>query len=140
MESISARSIIDAVPRGGSNRKVDRHQRLTPAALAVAEQKVRSAYPPVIIAGVVRRNRSCADLIGRDSPLFWIRAFRTWRLVEICCLSSGIAAAAVVVFQVLDFYQVPQLQARSSPRFAIATLLVRSLHIGDNRVPRRKTR
>ena len=51
---ISARSIIDAVSTGGSERKDERSRRLSPAALAVADRKVRSAYSPIVIAGVVR--------------------------------------------------------------------------------------
>ena len=113
MESISARSIIDAVPRGGSNRKVDRHQRLTPAALAVAEQKVRSAYPPVIIAGVVRLIDLALISLGGIALYFGYGPFVLGGWWRYAVLSSVIAAAAVVVFQVLDFYQVPQLQARS---------------------------
>ena len=54
VEPLSARSIIDGVSRGGSKRKQERRQRLSSAALAVADRKVRSAYSPIVIAGVVR--------------------------------------------------------------------------------------
>jgi hypothetical protein len=59
VEPISARSLLDtaasaatAVAVGGP--EVERRRRLSPAALAVANQQVRSAYSPIVIAGAVR--------------------------------------------------------------------------------------
>ena len=54
MEPISARAIIDAVSTGGNKRKDERRQRLSSAALAVADRKVQAAYSPIVIAGVLR--------------------------------------------------------------------------------------
>ena len=54
MEPISARSFIDAVSTGDSKRKDQRRQRLSSAALSVADRKVQPADPPIVIAGVLR--------------------------------------------------------------------------------------
>ena len=59
MEPINARSMLDAAATAVMTATVDRapierRRRLSPAALAVTNQKVRRAYSPIVIAGVVR--------------------------------------------------------------------------------------
>ena len=61
MEPINARSMLDDVARAATivtasvNRSpIERRRRLSQAALAVTKQKVRRAYSPVVIAGIVR--------------------------------------------------------------------------------------
>src|SRR5689334_24612877 len=59
MEPINARSMLDsaaAATMTASNGRpqVERRRRLTPAALAVSNQKVGRAYSPIVIAGAVR--------------------------------------------------------------------------------------
>ena len=54
MDPINARAMIDAAANTGPAIPVERRRRLSPAALAVTNQKVRPAYSPVVIAGVVR--------------------------------------------------------------------------------------
>ncbi|MCO5129634.1 MAG: undecaprenyl-phosphate glucose phosphotransferase [Xanthobacteraceae bacterium] len=59
MEQINARSFIDAAATSGAAPRVERRRRLSPAALEVTNQKVGTAYSPVVIAGFVR----LADLV-----------------------------------------------------------------------------
>jgi Undecaprenyl-phosphate glucose phosphotransferase len=113
MEPISARSVIDAAATGDSKRKVKRRRRLSPAALAVADRKVRSAYSPIVIAGVVRlidfvviSSTGVALYFGYGTPAVG----DSWRYP---ILALSIAAATVVICQALDIYQLQYLQAHS---------------------------
>ena len=59
MEPINARSMLEAAAASAASAAADRPQverrrRLSQAALAVANQKVRRAYSPIVIAGAVR--------------------------------------------------------------------------------------
>jgi len=111
MEPISARSIIDAVSTGGNKREDERRRCLSPAALAVADRKVRSAYSPIVIAGVVRlADFALISLTGVTLYFgYWTPAVGdSWRYP---ILALATAAAAVVIFQALDIYQVQHFQA-----------------------------
>ena len=62
MEPINARSMINAaaavaMDATGNRPPVERRRRLSQAALAVTNQKVRTAYSPIVIAGAVRLHR-----------------------------------------------------------------------------------
>ena len=59
MEPINARSMIAAAAATAAvaapeRPATERRRRLSPAALAVTNQKVRAAYSPIVIAGVTR--------------------------------------------------------------------------------------
>lgn len=57
VEPISARTLINAATAttaDGAFPRSERRRRLSPAALAVVNQKVRAAYSMVVIAGLVR--------------------------------------------------------------------------------------
>ncbi len=55
MEPINARSMLNAAVDATADRPpVERRRRLSPAALAVTNQKVSRAYSPIVIAGAVR--------------------------------------------------------------------------------------
>ena len=60
MEPINARSMLDAAAAAATTATaaerppIERRRRLSQAALAVTNQKVRPAYSPVVIAGAVR--------------------------------------------------------------------------------------
>ena len=60
VEPLNARSMLDAAAATaaatatGERPPIERRRRLTPAALAVTNQKVSRAYSPIVIAGAVR--------------------------------------------------------------------------------------
>src|ERR1700731_3328274 len=55
VEQINARSMLDAAAAAAAGpQPIERRRRLSPAALAVTNQKVRRAYSPIVIAGAVR--------------------------------------------------------------------------------------
>jgi Undecaprenyl-phosphate glucose phosphotransferase len=120
MEPISARTIVDAVPAGGTIRKEQRRRQLSSAALAVAEREVRSAYSPIVISGVMR----LIDLVLISSiglGLFLGFAIGYVEGSSRCLvLAPAAAVATVVIFQVLSLYQLQSFQARSLQLVPIA--------------------
>jgi Undecaprenyl-phosphate glucose phosphotransferase len=111
MEPINARSMLDSAAAAtmaatNSRPQVERRRRLTPAALAVSNQKVGRAYSPIVIAGAVRAI-DFAMLSAIGVALYFgyvvpISGFSWGFLAAI----FGIAATAVICFQAADIYQV----------------------------------
>src|SRR5262249_5467794 len=107
MEPLDARSMINAAAVAApavahSAARVERRRRLSPAALAVTNEKVRPAYSPIVIEGAVR----VADFLiiaavgislylGYVVPLDGFSWSYTWAIL-------AIAAVAVVCFQAAD--------------------------------------
>ena len=107
MDPINARSVIDAaIATGGSAAPVERRRRLSPAALAVTNQKVRPAYSPVVITGVVRAaDFLLLSLIGITLYLGYVTRIDGFSWSYLAAI-LGVAAAAVVCFQAADIYEV----------------------------------
>ncbi|KZD24654.1 MULTISPECIES: undecaprenyl-phosphate glucose phosphotransferase [Tardiphaga] len=107
MDPINARSMIDAAATDApGERRFERRRRLTPAALAVADQKVRAAYSPVVITGVVRVvDFLMLSIIGIALNLLYVAPEAGFRW-EYFAAIVAMAAAAVVCFQSADIYQV----------------------------------
>jgi Undecaprenyl-phosphate glucose phosphotransferase len=111
VEPINARSMFDsaataAMTATADRPQVERRRRLTPAAIAVSNQKVGRAYSPIVIAGAVRvidfamlSAIGVALYFGYVVPLsgfYW----------EFLAAIFGVAATAVICFQAADIYQV----------------------------------
>jgi Undecaprenyl-phosphate glucose phosphotransferase len=112
VEPINARSMLDAASAAATidatTRQpwVERRQRLSPAAIAVTNQKVRRAYSPIVIAGAVRT----ADLvlisaIGISLYLVFVAPISGFHWEYIAAI-FGMTAAAVISFQAADLYEV----------------------------------
>ncbi|MFZ5734119.1 MAG: undecaprenyl-phosphate glucose phosphotransferase [Pseudomonadota bacterium] len=93
-------AVADGTPR------IERRRRLTPAALAVASQKVSKAYSPIVIAGGVR----LADFVMLSSigvALYFGYVTRidgfSWSYI---LAILAVAASAVISFQAADIYSV----------------------------------
>jgi Undecaprenyl-phosphate glucose phosphotransferase len=113
LDPINARSMIDAAATDASApRQFERRRRLTPEALAVVEQKVRSAYSPVVITGVVRTiDFFMLSLIGTAIYLGYVARTSglSWQyMAGIVALS----AVAVACFQAADIYHVQMFRGR----------------------------
>ena len=138
MEPINARSMLDAAAAAATTATaaerppIERRRRLSQAALAVTNQKVRPAYSPVVIAGAVR----VADFVllsfvgialylGYMVPLTGFH----WEYVAAIC---GMTATAVVCFQASDIYQVQVFrgQLRQMTRMISSWAFVFLLFIG----------
>jgi Undecaprenyl-phosphate glucose phosphotransferase len=138
VEPINARSMLDAAAAAATTATaaerppIERRRRLSQAALAVTNQKVRPAYSPVVIAGAVR----VADFVllsfvgialylGYMVPLTGFH----WEYVAAIC---GMTATAVVCFQASDIYQVQVFrgQLRQMTRMISSWAFVFLLFIG----------
>ncbi|NVN86487.1 MAG: undecaprenyl-phosphate glucose phosphotransferase [Rhodopseudomonas sp.] len=111
MEPINARSIINdaagaAATAEASPPVLERRRRLSPAALAVTNQKVRAAYSPIVIAGFVRlADFGLIALVGIALYLGYVARLDGFRWDYIAAI-LGMTTTAVVCFQAADIYQV----------------------------------
>jgi len=132
VEPINARSMIDAAAAAGGAPRVERRRRLSAAALAVANQKVRKAYSPVVIVGLVR----LADFIliaaiGLAVYLGYVTrldGFSWYYPISILCVTL----VSVATFQAADLYEIQMFRGklRQMTRMISAWALVFLLFIG----------
>jgi Undecaprenyl-phosphate glucose phosphotransferase len=110
MEPADARSTINAattlaLAADGAPR-VERRLRLSPAALAVTSEKVRSAYPPIVIEGAVRvADFLLIALVGIALYFSYVVQLNEFSWSYIAAIFA-IAAVAVISFQAADVYDV----------------------------------
>jgi Undecaprenyl-phosphate glucose phosphotransferase len=110
VEPINARSMLDAanaaVVTANGRPKVERRQRLSQAALAVSNQKVRPAYSPIVIAGVARLiDLLLLSVIGIGIYCYYVVSLSGFHWEYVAAI-VGMAVAAVICFQAADIYQV----------------------------------
>jgi Undecaprenyl-phosphate glucose phosphotransferase len=111
VEPINTRSMLDAAAAADLAAVVDRpsterRRRLSQAALAVTNQKVRRAYSPIVIAGVVRlADFALLNLVGVVIYFAYVVPLSGFRWEYIAAI-LGMTAAAVVCFQASDIYEV----------------------------------
>jgi Undecaprenyl-phosphate glucose phosphotransferase len=137
VEPINARSMFDsaataAMAATADRPPVERRRRLTPAAIAVSNQKVGRAYSPIVIAGVVRvidfAMLSAIGIVLYFGYVVPLRGF-SW---EFLAAIFGVAATAVICFQAADIYQVQLFRGhlRQMTRMISAWAVVFLLFIG----------
>src|ERR1035438_10047277 len=138
VEPISARSMLDpaaatAVATATIDRPpVERRRRLSQAALAVANLKVRRAYSPVVIAGVVRlADFALLSFVGIALYLGYVVPLSGFHWEYVAAI-FGMTATAVVCFQAADIYQVQVFrgQLRQMTRMISSWAFVFLLFIG----------
>ena len=136
MEPIDARTMMSAAAATASAAdgmpRQERRKRLSPAALALANQKVRNAYSPIVINGVVRViDFILLSAIGLAAYLVYVRPLDgfSWGYVVSIFV---VAASAVVSFQAAEIYdiQVFRGQLRQMTRMVSSWALVFLLFIG----------
>ncbi|MGH6642101.1 MAG: undecaprenyl-phosphate glucose phosphotransferase [Bradyrhizobium sp.] len=139
MEPINARSMLNAAATAAMTATADpaappieRRRRLTPAALAVTNQKVSRAYSPILIAGAVRLvDFIMLSLIG--VALYFGYVVRLYGFHwEFVAAIFGMAATAVICFQAADIYEVQVFrgQVRQMTRMISSWAFVFLLFIG----------
>jgi Undecaprenyl-phosphate glucose phosphotransferase len=108
VEPVNARSMLDAAATDAEagTPQIERRRRLSPAALAVANRKVRQAYSPVVITGIVR----LADFLvlsgtGIGLYLAQVAPFADFRWVYVAA-NLGMSLTAVICFQAGEIYDV----------------------------------
>lgn len=137
MEPINARSMLNAASAAvattaGQQPRVERRRRLSQAALAVANEKVRPAYSPIVIAGVVRlADFVLLSLVGITLYLSYVVQLDKFHWSYIAAI-FGMSMAAVICFQAADIYQVQVFrgQLRQMTRMISSWTFVFLLFIG----------
>ncbi|MDI1263821.1 MAG: undecaprenyl-phosphate glucose phosphotransferase, partial [bacterium] len=112
--------------------QVERRRRLTPAALAVTNQKVGRAYSPIVIAGGVRlADFLTLSVIGITLYFAYVVPLGGFYW-EFVAAIFGMAATAVICFQAADIYQVQVFrgQLRQMSRMISSWAFVFLLFIG----------
>ncbi len=107
VETINARSMLDAAVAATLDRHpVERRLRLSQAALAVVDQKVRRAYSPIVIAGAVRvADFVLLSLVGIAIYFGYVVPISGFHWEYVAAI-FGMTATAVLCFQAADIYEV----------------------------------
>ncbi len=112
MEPINARSMLDAATAAaataaaGEQPRIERRRRLSQAALAVTNQKVRPAYSPVVIAGAVRlADFALLSIVGVALYFAYVVPLRGFGWEYIASIFA-VSVTAVICFQASDIYEV----------------------------------
>ena len=137
VEPINARSMLDAAATAAANATADRppverRRRLSPAALAVANQKVSRAYSPIVIAGAVRLvDFVMLSLIGIALYFGYVVRLAGFHWEYVAAIFA-MTATAVICFQAADIYEVQVFrgQLRQMTRMISSWAFVFLLFIG----------
>jgi Undecaprenyl-phosphate glucose phosphotransferase len=111
---------------------VERRRRLSPAALAVANQKVSRAYSPIVIAGAVRLvDFVMLSLIGIALYCAYVVRLTGFHWEYVAAI-FGMTVTAVICFQAADIYEVQVFrgQLRQMTRMISSWAFVFLLFIG----------
>jgi Undecaprenyl-phosphate glucose phosphotransferase len=132
VEPVNAYSTPDAAEDAAADRPAERRRKLSPAALAVTNQKVKRAYSPIVIAGVVRLiDFALLSVVGIALYLFYVMPLAGFHWEYVAAI-VGMTVTAVVCFQAADIYQVQIFrgQLRQMTRMISSWALVFLLFIG----------
>ena len=112
--------------------RIERRRRLSQAALAVTNQKVRPAYSPVVIAGAVRlADFVLLSIVGVALYFAYVVHLKGFSWEYVASI-FGMSATAVICFQASDIYEVQVFrgQLRQMTRMISAWAFVFLLFIG----------
>jgi Undecaprenyl-phosphate glucose phosphotransferase len=137
VETINARTMLNAAAGAAATASADRsgverRRRLSPAALAVTNQRVGNASSPIVIAGLVRVvDFLLIGVVGIALYFAYVVPLSGFYFEYIAAI-LGMTAAAVICFQAADIYQVQVFrgQLRQMTRMISAWTFVFLLFIG----------
>ncbi|WP_213772578.1 undecaprenyl-phosphate glucose phosphotransferase [Bradyrhizobium sp. dw_78] len=136
MEPINARTMLNAATAAAATTagqpRVERRRRLSQAAIAVSNQKVRPAYSPTVIAGVVRlADFILLTLVGVALYLGYVARLTGFNWEYVAAI-LGMTMTAVICFQAADIYEVQVFrgQLRQMTRMISSWTFVFLLFIG----------
>ena len=137
METIDTRTMLDAATAAATTQsasvpRIERRRRLTPMALSVVSEKVRAAYSPIVITGLVRLSDFLLiSLTGIALYLGYVVRIDGFSWSYILAIIA-VAGTAVVCFQAADIYdvQVFRGQLRQMTRMISSWAFVFLLFIG----------
>src|SRR3984885_8046327 len=129
---LDAATAAAAIAATRDQPRIERRRRLSQAALAVTNQKVRPAYSPVVIAGAVRiADFALLSFVGIALYLGYVTPLSGfhWEYIAAICAMNAIA---VVCFQAADIYEVQVFrgQLRQMTRMISSWAFVFLLFIG----------
>ncbi len=111
MEPVNPRSMLDAASAASAalacgQAPIERRRRLSATALSIVNQKVRRAYSPVVIAGVVRlADFILLSFIGNALYLGYVVRLEDFRWEYVAAVFAT-ALTAVICFQAAEIYDV----------------------------------
>ncbi|MGA7997957.1 MAG: undecaprenyl-phosphate glucose phosphotransferase [Bradyrhizobium sp.] len=109
---LDAAASVAATAPAADRSPVERRRRLSQAALAVANQKVRRAYSPIVIAGAVRvADFVLLSLVGIALYFGYVTPLAGFSWAYVAAI-FGMTAAAVICFQAADIYDVQIFRGR----------------------------
>jgi Undecaprenyl-phosphate glucose phosphotransferase len=115
VETIEARSALDAPATSAANADrspIERRRKLSPAALAVANRKIGSAYSPIVIVGAVRViDFVTLSAIGIALYFVYVVPLSGFHWEYLAAI-FGMTATAVICFQAADLYDVQLFRGR----------------------------
>src|ERR1700744_4290559 len=129
---LDAAAVAAVAAATGDRPQVERRRRLSQAALAVTNQKVRRAYSPIVIAGAVRvADFVLLSLVGIAIYLGYVARLSGFNWEYVAAI-FGMTATAVICFQASDIYQVQVFrgQLRQMTRMISSWAFVFLLFIG----------
>ena len=129
---LDAAAATAAMTATGERSPIERRRRLTPAALAVTNQKVSRAYSPIVIAGAVRLvDFVMLSLIGITLYFAYVVRLTGFHWEYIAAI-FGMTVTAVICFQAADIYEVQVFrgQLRQMTRMISSWAFVFLLFIG----------
>ena len=137
MEPINASSTLDAASAASATAttarpSIERRRRLSLAALAVANQKVRTAYSPIVITGVVRvADFVLLSFLGITIYLAYVVPLSGFHSEYIAAIFA-MTLTALICFQAADIYdvQIFRGQLRQMTRMISSWTFVFLLFIG----------
>ena len=140
VEPIDVRTMMNAAAAGTATMsaaegapRLERRKRLSPAALAVANEKVRRAYSTVVISGIVRIvDFLLLTAVGLALYLWYVLPGTSGFSFQYAAAIVGVAACAVISFQAAEIYdvQIFRGQLRQMTRMASSWAFVFLLFIG----------
>ena len=99
---LDAAAVAAVAAATGDRPQVERRRRLSQAALAVTNQKVRRAYSPIVIAGAVRvADFVLLSLVGIAIYLGYVMPLNGFNWEYVAAI-VGMTATAVICFQASD--------------------------------------
>ncbi|MFN5569625.1 MAG: undecaprenyl-phosphate glucose phosphotransferase [Bradyrhizobium sp.] len=111
---------------------IERRRRLSPAALAVTNQKVHRAYSPIVLAGFVRSaDFGLLSFVGSAVYFGYVVPISGFHWEYLAAI-VGMAISAVICFQAADIYQIQvfRAQVRQMTRMISSYCFVFLLFIG----------
>jgi Undecaprenyl-phosphate glucose phosphotransferase len=117
--AVALSATVKAMPRAAAKASAPRA--LSPAALAVAGQRFKQAYSPIVVAGIVRAIEALLVAAVGFALYFWYVAPREGFVLYYPVSIAGIALLALIAFQAADIYQIQAFRGHEKQYMRLAS-------------------